>query len=133
MVLDSHDDESLYPSSAWDVSMANPSCDAPVSPTMGEETYLAVWGALQTTMNLDPNVNEWFFDHVDTAKYTNYLEMIELPVYLYLIQERLRDKYYTNKLSVIADMELLKENCYKYSEDRIAVMLSYRIWLTNNY
>jgi hypothetical protein len=117
MAWDADKDGTPYIFSAWGISMTNPSCDAPVSPTMGEETCLAVRGALHTTMNLDPNVNEWFFDHVDTAKYTDYLEMIEVPMYLSLIQKRLRGNYYTNKLSVIADMELLKENCYKYNED----------------
>lgn len=36
---------------------------------------------------------------------------------LSLIQKRLRGNYYTNKMSVVSDMETLKEDCYKYNED----------------
>lgn len=97
--------------------MTNPLRDAPVAPTMGDRVRAAVRRALHTVMNLDPNVNELFSDHVDTSKYTDYLEMVEVPMYLSLIQKRLRSNYYTNKLSIIADMELMKENCYKYNED----------------
>ena len=106
-----------YVFSVWSINMANPSCNAPVAPIIGENVRLAIREALHKVMNLDPNANEWFFDHVDTSKYTDYLEMIEVPMYLSLIQKRLRTNYYTNKLSVIADLELMKENCYKYNED----------------
>ena len=30
----------------------------------------------------------------------------------------MQSNYYTNKLSVVADIELIKENCYKYNEDK---------------
>jgi hypothetical protein len=106
-----------YVFSVWSINMANPSCNAPVAPIMGEKVHFEVRKALHNVMKLDPNANEWFFDHVDTSKYTDYLELVEVPMYLSLIQKRLRSYYYTNKLSVIADMELMKENCYKYNED----------------
>ena len=43
--------------------------------------------------------------------------MIEVPMYLQIIRQRLQNNYYTNKNSVVSDMELIKENCYKYNED----------------
>ncbi|KAL7531021.1 hypothetical protein ACHAWF_003599 [Thalassiosira exigua] len=43
--------------------------------------------------------------------------MVEVPMYLSLIQKRLLSNYYTNKNSVVADIELVRENCYKYNED----------------
>ncbi|KAL7540285.1 hypothetical protein ACHAXR_010002 [Thalassiosira sp. AJA248-18] len=103
--------------SVWNVSMTNRLCHVPVAPTMGEDVTKAVRAAVSTIVKLDPNVNEWFFNQVDITKYTDYMDMIEVPMYLSKIQVRLRSKYYTNKLSVIADMELVKENCYKYNED----------------
>ena len=38
-------------------------------------------------------------------------------MYLSLILKRLRSNYYTNKLSVLADIELIEQNCYKYNEN----------------
>jgi len=40
-----------------------------------------------------------------------------VPMYLSLILKRLRSNYYTNKLSVLADIELIEQNCYKYNEN----------------
>lgn len=53
----------------------------------------------------------------DTRLYSDYLCMIEVPMYLQMIRQRLQNNYYTNKNSVVSDMELIKENCYKYNED----------------
>ena len=114
---DSEDMDELAVFCVWNITVNNPSCAAPVVPTMGENARRAVKAALHSVINLDPKVNEWFYDHVDTSIYTDYLEMIEVPMHLSLIQKRLASNYYTNKVSVLADMELVKENCYKYTED----------------
>ena len=101
---------------SWSISINNPSCNIPAVPTMGEDVKTAVKAALHTATNLDPEINDLFSDLVDTSQYTDYLEMVEVPMYLSLIQKRLRSNYYTNKSSVVADMELVMENCHKYNE-----------------
>jgi len=101
----------------WNINMNNPSCESPIVPSMGENVKRQIKAALRTVVNLDTKVTDWFFEHVDTNYYTDFLDMIEVPMYLSLIHKRLRSNYYTNKLSVIADMELVKENCYKYNEE----------------
>jgi WD40 repeat protein len=106
-----------YVFSVWNISVSNPSRTAPVSPTIGDRVTFDVRKALSAIKKLDPKVDEWFCELVDTSKYTDYLEMIEVPMYVSLIAMRLRSNYYTNKLSVVADMELIKENSYKYNED----------------
>ena len=113
----SEDTNEVSIQSVWGVSLNDPLRKVPSAPTMGEEVRKAVRTALRTIERLEPSVKEWFFDQVDTSRYTDYFEMIEVPMYLSLIQKRLRSNYYTNKLSVLADMELIKENCYKYNED----------------
>lgn len=114
---DSEDHNFPVSFSTWNISVVNPSCEAPVAPTMGEYVTNAIRAALRTVIRMDPNVHKWFFQHVDTAKFTDYLDMTEVPMHLSLIQMRLRSNYYTNKLSVVADMEQVKENCYKYNGD----------------
>lgn len=106
-----------YVFSVWNISMSNPSRTAPVSPTIGDRVTFDVRKALSAIKKLDPKVDEWFCELVDTSKYTDYLEMIEVPMYVSLIAMRLRSNYYTNHLSVVADVELMKENSYKYNED----------------
>lgn len=106
-----------YVFSVWNISVSNPSRTAPVSPTIGDRVTFDVRKALSAIKKLDPKVDEWFCELVDTSKYTDYLEMIEVPMYVSLIAMRLRSNYYTNKLSVVADVELMKENSYKYNED----------------
>ena len=90
---------------------------APKIPGMPAETKDAVNVALKMIMKLDPNITLWFDLMVDTRSYSDYLLMVEAPMYLSRIRVRLQNNYYTNKNSVVADMELIKENCYKYSGD----------------
>eukprot|EP00571_Detonula_confervacea_P009850 CAMPEP_0172301324 /NCGR_PEP_ID=MMETSP1058-20130122/3238_1 /TAXON_ID=83371 /ORGANISM="Detonula confervacea, Strain CCMP 353" /LENGTH=2176 /DNA_ID=CAMNT_0013011391 /DNA_START=239 /DNA_END=6769 /DNA_ORIENTATION=- len=108
------DTHELFVFSVWSVSMNTPSQGCLI-PTMGEETKNALKAAVHTIIN--PEVKELFHEHVDTGRYIDYLEMVEVPIYISLIQKRLRSNYYSNKLSVLADIELVRENCYKYNED----------------
>ena len=43
--------------------------------------------------------------------------MIECPMYLNLIQERLSNDYYSSMTSVIADFDLICDNALKYNEE----------------
>jgi hypothetical protein len=103
------------PLCAWGVQVIGST--APIKPGMPSETKDAVNVALKMIMKLDPNVTQWFDLMVDTRSYSDYLLMVEAPMYLSRIRLRLQNNYYTNKNSVVADMELIKENCYKYSGD----------------
>ena len=107
---------------------------------MTSETKSAVNAALKQILNSDPKVKECKYFVIfylissipdtdsyilftgydlmpDTRLYSDYLCMIEVPMYLQIIRQRLQNNYYTNKNSVVSDMELIKENCYKYNED----------------
>ncbi|KAL3793670.1 hypothetical protein HJC23_010242 [Cyclotella cryptica] len=109
-----NDDEQV-PLCVWDATIVGST--APRVPMMTMETKNAVNGALHKIMNLDPKVREWYDGMVDTRQFSDYLDLVEVPMFLSRIRERLRGNYYTNKDSVVADMELIKENCYKYNED----------------
>jgi hypothetical protein len=58
--------------SVWSINIACPSCDAPVAPTMGEEVTYAVRAALRNIIRMDDNVKEWFFEQVDTARFSEF-------------------------------------------------------------
>lgn len=116
MVWTDSNDEELTPVCAWEIQV-NGLNDPKNIPQMSTETRDAVNAALKKIMSSDPKVKEWFDSMPDTRIYSDYLLMIEVPMYLQRIRQRLQNNYYTNKNSVVADMELIKENCYKYNED----------------
>ena len=100
---------------AWDVEVVG--LPVPKAPEMSAETRSAVNAALKQVMNFDPQIIEWFDLLPDTRIYSDYLTMIEAPMFLSRIRLRMQNNYYTNKDSVVSDIELIKENCYKYNED----------------
>ncbi|KAL7551928.1 hypothetical protein ACHAWF_015148 [Thalassiosira exigua] len=111
------DDTDVAVFSPWNIVVPNPTNQVPVVPKMGEEARKNVKKALNVIKRFDPKVRDLFLDVVNTDRYIDYLEMVEVPMNLSLIQKRLLSNYYTNKNSVVADMELVRENCYKYNED----------------
>ena len=108
-------DEETIPVCAWDAQVTG--LAAPKVPEMSTEVKNAVNAALKQVMNSDPQVKEWYECMPDCRIYSDYLLMVEVPMYLQHIRRRMQNNYYTNKSSVVADMELIKENCYKYNED----------------
>jgi hypothetical protein len=113
---DSETDEEPIPVCSWDIQV-NDALKAPKVPAMSAETGKAVNAALKQIMSTDPKIKEWYDSMPDTRIYSDYLLMIEIPMYLSKIRLRLQNGYYSNKNSVVADIELIKENCYKYNED----------------
>ncbi len=69
---DSTNKQDLAGFSVWSINIACPSCDAPAAPTMGEEVTNAVRAALRNIIRMDDNVKEWFFEQVDTAKFSEF-------------------------------------------------------------
>jgi Bromodomain len=58
-----------------------------------------------------------FGSAVDTGRYYDYLSRIEVPMDLGLMTTRLECDYYSSLLSVVADMQLIRDNCSKYNGD----------------
>ena len=135
---ESSDDADLIKACPWEVEAID--IATPNIPQMTSETKSAVNAALKQILNSDPKVKECKYFVIfylissipdtdsyilftgydlmpDTRLYSDYLCMIEVPMYLQIIRQRLQNNYYTNKNSVVSDMELIKENCYKYNED----------------
>ena len=107
--------QEVIPACPWDITVDH--TEPPQVPSLSKETKTQLLSSLKEVMEMDDQIREWFYLHVDTTHYTDYLDMIEVPMYISLIQSRLRNNYYTNKYSVLSDVELIKDNCYKYNED----------------
>ncbi len=110
----SQEEEEIHVCS-WDITVDN--TEHPRVPSLSKETKKELLDALKEVMQMDEKIREWFYLQVDTSQYTDYFDMVEVPMYISMIQSRLRNDYYTNKFSVLSDVELIKDNCYKYNED----------------
>ena len=100
---------------SWDITLDN--IEPPEVPFISKETKKELLDALNDVMLSDDKIRKWFLLQVDTRKYKDYFDVIEVPMCLSLIQSRLWNDYYTNKYSVLSDVELIKDNCYKYHQD----------------
>ncbi len=67
---DNENNHDLAGFSVWSINIAFPSCDAPIAPTMGEQVTNSVREALRSIIRMDSNVSEWFFEQVDTTKFS---------------------------------------------------------------
>lgn len=85
---------------AWNVTVRKPSVPLPSFPSMPNKVKRNVEIAFKKVVGLDPKIKKFFLDPVNTSKYTDYLDRIEVPMHLSLIQMRLQNNYYTNKYSV---------------------------------
>ena len=101
--------------SSWEGVLSGSMHEVPPPPTLGDDEREDLIGILDK-MEEDPLVESWFSHPVDKAKYTDYLNMVELPMDLSIIRTRVELGYYTNVLSVLADFKLIQENCLKYNE-----------------
>jgi len=114
---DGNDDDDGITVPAWSVDVKGSLDSFPQVPALSNEITAKIFCALDIVQGQDSSRRDIFRELVDTQVYTDYLDMIEVPMYLARIRKRLRYKYYTNKDSVVADMEVLRENCYKYNEE----------------
>jgi hypothetical protein len=100
--------------SPWEVSVADPKEKCPLPTCLIESQNDILFGILDTLEN-DPYVLSIFSAPVDIQCFVDYPLMIEVPMDLSKIKNRLRNLYYTNNQSVKADMKLLRDNCMKYN------------------
>jgi hypothetical protein len=98
--------------SPWEVSVADPKEKCPLHTCLIESQNDILFGILDTLEN-DPYVLSTFSAPVHIRYFVDYPLMIEVPMDLSKIKNRLRNLYYTNIQSVKADMKLLRDNCMK--------------------
>ncbi len=101
--------------STWELTCKNRSKSVPFPPQLTNEETNQFLDILNKLVNENADYQLYFLKPVDTNTFPDYKNYIELPMDISFIQERLKNKYYTNKLSVMADFMLMKENCIKYN------------------
>lgn len=99
----------------WDVSIRGKENEAPLPASLSSEQKKVISSILDE-LEKDEYVYSVFSAPVDTRVFVDYLQMIEVPMDTSLIRRRLNKNYYTNVLSVVADMKLIRDNCLKYNK-----------------
>jgi hypothetical protein len=97
--------------SPWEVMVDQ---TTPGRPGLSEEDMKVVADALRKQMR-KPAVREFYSKPVDTERYYDYLNMVEIPMDLSFIHRRFHSDYYATKWSVVADIKLIHYNSVKYN------------------
>eukprot|EP00957_Ditylum_brightwellii_P128292 9785123-Ditylum_brightwellii.AAC.1 len=99
---------------AWEAIPMEYSSQFPSYPTLSEGEKDAIISSLDELEEED-EFKSWFSLPVNTSQYSDYPNMIEVPMSLSFIRRRIEEGYYSNKLSVAADMKLIMVNSAKYN------------------
>ena len=108
-----YDDDTYDLSCPWEVSMQGAG-GGPLPPCLTNEQKIAIENILDE-IESEELVKVCFSYPPDTQFYCEYLNLIEVPMYISHIRERLSSDYYTNVHSVRADVKLIRDNCIKYN------------------
>jgi hypothetical protein len=83
-------------------------------PGLSDEDKKSIIEALNVQLR-KPGVREHLSQPVDEVRYSDYARMVEVPIDMMFIKRRLESDYYATKLSVAADVKLIRDNCVKYN------------------
>jgi hypothetical protein len=108
--------------SPWDLNISCPDAALPL-PSCLTKTQKETMFSILDTIEKDAYVSETFSAPVDTRIYVDYLLMIENPIHISKIRERLQLHYYTNVFSLRSDVKLIVENCNKYNKPDTSVSI----------
>lgn len=100
----------------WEVTVSGKEDQCPLPPCLTDDQTSALLEIINS-LESDEYVKATFSAPVDTRRFMDYEQMVEVPIDLSFIKQRLQHKYYTNVHSVLADMKLLRDNCIKYNKD----------------
>lgn len=99
----------------WDVTVRGKEGRCPLPTCLTNEQTKAILGIVDS-LESDTHLKAIFSAPVDTRMFVDYNQMIEVPMDISLIRRRLNQQYYTNVYSVLADVKLIRDNCYKYNK-----------------
>ena len=83
-------------------------------PGLSDDDKKSILEALNVQLR-KPGVREHLSRPVDEVRYSDYEKMVEVPIDMMFIKRRLESDYYATKLSVAADVKLIRDNCVKYN------------------
>ena len=103
--------------SPWEVEVSSSGPSRwPTRPNLSDEEKATVRRALDEIRKVNV-VNDWFVHPVDDTRYTDYLTRIEVPMDIAYVLKRLESDYYSCRMSVVADIKLIRDNCAKYNHE----------------
>eukprot|EP00934_Nitzschia_sp_Nitz4_P007938 Nitzschia sp. Nitz4//scaffold221_size33835//940//7855//NITZ4_007849-RA/size33835-augustus-gene-0.0-mRNA-1//1//CDS//3329542551//7928//frame0 len=105
-MVDSHDEFS-----PWDICMPTLSIERPC---LSEEDKKLILDNLNVQSRKE-SVAQLLSTPVDKSMYSDYDRMVEVEMNLMTVKRRLTSNYYSNKLSVVGDLRLIRDNCIKYN------------------
>jgi len=108
-------DGSQYEISPWEVNLEGAEVPPP-TPILSHDIHVHLLEEI-VPLQGDEEVKNWFLKSVDNSKYTDYEQLIEVPIHLDMITTRLRNDYYVTLVSFLMDFKLLLDNCGKYNEE----------------
>lgn len=106
-------EENLSP---WELDIIADAIDEVSRPRLKEEEKRKITRVLASLNEVDVR-SQVFFAPVDVSKYSDYENMVELPMDLTFVISRMESDYYASTLSVFSDVKLVCDNCIKYNGD----------------
>ena len=97
--------------SPWEVIIDEAIVDRP---TLSQADKKLILDGLEAQLQKS-SVTEYLADPVDLVRYSDYMNMVEIPIDLMFIKERVQYDYYGSKFGVVADVKLVRDNCVKYN------------------
>jgi Bromodomain len=102
--------------SPWDVMVDRPrSTNYHLSrPCLDDDEKKRARNALKK-LKCIPCVREQLQFPVNQRQYSDYSFRVEVPMHLGLVERRLDANYYSNRMSIVADIKLIRDNVVKYN------------------
>jgi Bromodomain len=104
-------EENLSP---WELDIIADALDEVSRARLKEEEKRKISRVLASLKEVDVR-SQVFFEPVDVSKYSDYENMVELPMDLSFVITRVESDYYASTLSVFSDVKLVCDNCAKYN------------------
>ncbi|KAL3920258.1 MAG: hypothetical protein SGILL_003351, partial [Bacillariaceae sp.] len=110
-VTGAENDSFVDTASPWDLNTEGLALSRP---HLTDDESSSILDAINSLLQ-NPDISSHFQMPVDMERYYDYAAMIEVPMDLMFIKRRLNNNYYGSKLSVVADLRLMRDNCIKYN------------------
>jgi len=109
--------------SPWEVSLRDRIYDVPQPPRLSHHEKRLIRAGLEKAER-SPTVKGFFMSPVDEARYSDYHSRVEVSMDFSFIEQRLSSDYYATAASVLADIQLVRDNCRKYNSEDAEISIA---------
>jgi hypothetical protein len=86
----------------------------PPRPELASEEKAEIMKVVDTQLRNEA-IRDHFSQSINRDRYSDYDKMVEVEMYLMKIKRRVQENYYATKMSAVADIQLIRDNCVKYN------------------